>query len=205
MRTNRTIFSAAVIVPESILAPLDLRKIFGRAAPLEVDLGCGDGSFLAALAERNPERDFLGVERLAGRWRGASRKIGQRQLSNARILRFDILHAVQHLLPRESVDVFHLLFPDPWPKRRHQNRRVVSEEFLRATARVLVPHGELLIATDQADYFAEMERMARGVPIFTARRVGQVEALPSTTFEERFRESGMEIYRLSLRKTPGSR
>ncbi len=205
MRTNRTTFSAAVVVPESILAPLDLRKIFGRSAPLEVDLGCGDGTFLAALAERNPERDFLGVERLAGRWRGASRKIGQRQLSNARILRFEILHAVQHLLPRESVDVFYLLFPDPWPKRRHQNRRVVSEDFLRAAARALVPHGELRIATDHAEYFAEMERVADRVPIFTARRVAHGEALPSTTFEGRFRESGMEIYRLSLRKTSGRR
>jgi tRNA G46 methylase TrmB len=78
---------------------------------------------------------------------------------------------------------------------------VVSEEFLRAIARTLTPHGELRIATDQADYFAEMERVARRTPIFTTRRVASVEALPSTTFEERFRESGMEIYRLSLRKT----
>ena len=62
-----------------------------------------------------------------------------------------------------------------------------------------------MIATDQADYFAEIERMAHCVPVLTASRVAQVEALPSTTFEERFRESGMEIYRLSLRKTPGSR
>ena len=201
MRTNRRAFPTAVVVPESILAPLDLCKIFGRSAPLEVDLGCGDGTFLAALAERNPDRDFLGVERLAGRWRGASRKIGQRQLSNARILRLDILHAVQHLFPRESVDIFHLLFPDPWPKRRHQNRRVVSEEFLRAASRALAPSGELRIATDQAEYFAEMERVAFRVPIFTACPIAKAEVLPATTFEERFRESGIEIYRLSLRKT----
>jgi tRNA (guanine-N7-)-methyltransferase len=205
MRTNRTTFSEALIVPESILAPLNLRAIFGRSAHLEVDLGCGDGTFLASLAKQNPESDFLGVERLAGRWRGASRRIGELGLSNARVLRIDILHAVQHLFPRQSVDVFHLLFPDPWPKRRHQNRRVVSEEFLRAVARALVPGGELRIATDQTEYFAEMERVTGCIPIFKAQRGMKTEPHPSTTFEERFRESGSEIYRLSLRKTSGVR
>src|SRR3954468_14636354 len=194
MRTNRTTFAAAEVVPESILAPLDFREIFGRSAPVEVDLGCGDGTFLTALAAAHPECDFIGVERLAGRWRGSSRKIGQLATTNARILRMDILHAVQHLFGPRSVAVFHLLFPDPWPKRRHQNRRVVSQEFLRAAARALAPGGELRIATDHADYFAEIQQLVAHVPQFTATRADKTEPAPVTTFEARFRENGAEIY-----------
>jgi tRNA (guanine-N7-)-methyltransferase len=200
MRTNRTTFPAAEVVPESILAPLDFREIFGRVAPVEVDLGCGDGTFLTALAAAHPERDFIGVERLPGRWRGTSRKIGRAGIANARILRMDILHAVQHLFGPASVSVFHLLFSDPWPKRRHQNRRVVSEQFLRATARALVREGELRIATDHADYFAEMERIVARVPQFSVLPNEQPDTAPITTFEARFRENGAPIYRLSLRK-----
>ncbi|MGI9088235.1 MAG: tRNA (guanine(46)-N(7))-methyltransferase TrmB [Chthoniobacterales bacterium] len=193
------------MVTESILAPLDFREIFGRGAPLEVDLGCGDGTFLAALAAQNPAHDFLGVERLAGRWRGATRKIGEQRLTNARILRMEILHALQHLLPPGSVTVFHLLFPDPWPKRRHRSRRVFSEEFLRAAGRALTAHGELRIATDHAEYFCEMEGIARSAPGLFAREDVSADFLPATTFEERFRENGLPIHRFSLRKTSRGR
>src|SRR3954462_7562972 len=92
MRTNLRTFPDAEIVPKSILAPLDLAGEFERDAVIEVDLGCGDGSFLVALAEQNPERNYLGVERLIGRVRTAGRKIGDLRLTNARILRSDILH-----------------------------------------------------------------------------------------------------------------
>src|SRR5689334_16979126 len=135
MRINTRTFPEAEIVQQSILAPLDLAAEFGRSAPLEVDLGCGDGSFLVVLAQQNAERNFLGVERLIGRVRSACRKIGDRRLTNARILHSDILHALQHSLSPASVHVCYFLFPDPWPKRRHHTRRTFNESFLRAVAR----------------------------------------------------------------------
>ena len=143
MRTNKRTFPAVELVPENLLEPLDLDELFGRSAPVEVDLGCGDGTFLAALAEQDPERNFLGVERSPGRIRGACRKIGDRRLPNARVLRSGILEALEQLLPPSSVEVCHLLFPDPWPKRRHHNRRIVTEKFLRAVVGILVPGGRL--------------------------------------------------------------
>ena len=91
-------------------------------------------AFLGAMAAPRPPQCFWVVQGAAGRWRRATRKIGEPRLTNARILRMEILHSLQHLLPRESVTVFHLLFPDPWPKRRHRSRRVFSEGFLRAAA-----------------------------------------------------------------------
>ena len=171
---------------------------------MEVDLGCGDGAFLVALAEQDPATNFLGVERLVGRVRSASRKIGARCLTNARILQADILHSVQHFFAPESVDVFHLLFSDPWPKRRHHYRRVVSESFLRAAARALKTGGELRIATDSADYFAAMRETIDQVGSFAIATEHSLGA-PLSTFEKHYRNHGLEIHRLLLRKVSDRR
>jgi tRNA (guanine-N7-)-methyltransferase len=195
--------SAPAFQPEIVLGdaltPLNLYELFGRSAPLQVDLGCGDGSFLATAAAANPGHDFLGVERLLGRTRSACRKIMMGQLTNARVLRCDISCAVHSLLPPASVDVFHLMFPDPWPKRRHAERRIVTEGFLASIHRALVPHGILSITTDQNDYFRKIESLAATSPGFVPT-IDEQRQSSSSTFEKRFRQSGMEIYRLVLRK-----
>jgi tRNA (guanine-N7-)-methyltransferase len=187
------------ILPEDYFRPLDLPAVYGRLAPLEVDLGCGDGSFLVASADSNPERDFLGIERLAGRVRRAGRAIGRSRVTNARVLRVEGFYAVQHLLPPASVDVFHLLFPDPWPKRRHWRRRVVTSDFLAAIHQALVPHGSVRIATDQMDYFREIERLVSQSARFAISPDTEVRPEIST-FEKRFRQCDLEIHRLVLRK-----
>jgi tRNA (guanine-N7-)-methyltransferase len=195
--------SMPVLQPEISLgdaqAPLTLSEIFGRVAPLQVDLGCGDGSFLVAAAVANPEQDFLGLERLLGRTRSACRKITAGELTNARVLRCDISCAVQSLLPPGSIDVFHLMFPDPWPKRRHAPRRIVTKTFLDSIHRALVPHGTLRITTDQIDYFRKIESLAGEAPRFL-RIADEQPQSGSSTFEKRFQQSGAEIYRLVLRK-----
>lgn len=180
------------------------RELFPREAPIEVDLGCGDGSFLAGISEQNPARNFLGIDRMIGRVRSACRKIASRGLTNARVVRTDIPHAVQHLLPPGSVDVCHLLFPDPWPKRRHHRRRVMTAEFLQAVGVALVPGGFFRIATDQADYFSAIVRVARETSAFQEFMDSAPDSpLPVTTFEQRFRSAGEEIHRLVLRKVSG--
>jgi tRNA (guanine-N7-)-methyltransferase len=195
--------SASVFQPELVLddalALLNLSALFGRTAPLQVDLGCGDGSFLAAVAAANPERNFIGVERLLGRSRSACRKITVGELTNVRVLRCEISCAVESLLPSESVSVFHLMFPDPWPKRRHAPRRIVTKVFLDSIHRALVPHGTLRITTDQIDYFRKIESLADEAPGFL-RTADERTQSGSSTFEKRFRQSGTEIYRLVLRK-----
>ncbi len=199
MRINRRTFAPAEIIPRTILAPLELESAFGRTAPLEVDLGCGDGSFLVALAQQTPATNFLGVERLIGRVRSACRKIGALGLTNAKIVQTDILHATQHFFAPGSVDVFYLLFSDPWPKQRHHNRRVVNASFLRAAGRALKPDGELRIATDHAEYFAAMRKLLSEFPRFEIRSNHSLDQ-PQTTFEKHFHSKGAEIHRLVLRK-----
>jgi tRNA (guanine-N7-)-methyltransferase len=186
------------LLPSSYVDRLKIDEIFARPAPLEVDLGCGDGLFLASLAAMHPAHNFLGVERLAGRVRSACHKA--RDLPNVRVLRIETAYAVRYLLPPASVSAFHFLFPDPWPKRRHHERRVFRSDFLDALIDALTPDGLLHIATDQRDYFEEMADLVRArdelqiVP-------DQLGEFPATTFEKRFRTLGQPIYRLELRKT----
>jgi tRNA (guanine-N7-)-methyltransferase len=187
----------AEIVPVNYFAPLDLEAIYGRRAPIEVDLGCGDGSFLVEMAGANPARDFLGIERLPGRVRKTHRRIAEGALTNARVLRVESSYAIRQMLPADSVALFHLMFPDPWPKRRHWRRRVVTEDFFASVHRALAPNGLLRIATDQIAYFREIERVAGQSQQFVIGSDPEPPR-PASTFEKRFSES--EIYRLVLRK-----
>jgi len=188
------------LLPESQVARLDLVQLFGRNAPLHVDLGCGDGSFLCEMAQKFPKRNFLGIERLTKRVEKVRRKADK--IENLRVLRADTLFAVRDLLPESSVGTFYLLFPDPWPKRRHQFRRVFRRDFLDAIAVALEQEGIVRVATDQLDYFRQIERLSRAhlqfevVPAFPDESV-----LPISKFERKFRDQGAPIYWLTLRKT----
>jgi tRNA (guanine-N7-)-methyltransferase len=179
-----------------------LLAIFGRVAPLQVDLGCGDGSFLSELASRHPENNFLGIDRLIGRVAKASRKAAA--LENVRVLNVESTYAVRYLLPEASVETFYLLFPDPWPKRRHQCRRIVKPNFLDSIHRALADGGSLRIATDQLDYFEKIRALAEnhsGFAIVDPNASPARTDLPLTKFECRFSALGVPIYRLGLRKT----
>jgi tRNA (guanine-N7-)-methyltransferase len=188
------------LVSELHIARLDLVQLFGRAAPLHVDLGCGDGSFLCEMARQFPKRNFLGIERLTKRVEKVRRKA--EKIENVRVVRADTLFAVRFLLPESSVEAFYLFFPDPWPKRRHQFRRIFTRDFLDAIAVALKPRGVVRVATDQLDYFDQIQRLSRAHLQFqVVPRSPDDSVLPATKFERTFREQGASIYRLSLRKT----
>jgi tRNA (guanine-N7-)-methyltransferase len=185
-----------VIEVDSLTNRLDLEKTFGRRAPLHVDLGCGDGSFLCALAQRMADKNFLGIERLLNRVRTSARKATT--LDNVRLLRVESSYAVRYLLRGESVETFYLLFPDPWPKRRHHRRRIVTPEFLSSIHGALEKNGSIYVATDDLDYFEKIKEIAESNPGFSIRDVN-VE-LPQSRFARVFREKGAPIHWLELRK-----
>ncbi len=187
------------LIPKDYFAPLDLAQVFSNSGPLEVDLGCGDGGFIAAQAERFPERNFLGIEKLGGRVLRASKKAARLGLRNVRVLRVESAYAIQYLLPPGSVDTVHLLFPDPWPKKKHRRRRIVTPEFLASVYGLLVPDGRFRIATDQENYFASIRELISDSG-FMEMTPPEGETFPITTFEKHFVREGAPIYRLELRK-----
>ena len=94
------------LLPELQVLRLDVAELFGRSAPLHVDLGCGDGSFLCEMAQQFPKRNFLGIDRLTKRVEKVRRKA--EKIENVRVLRADALFAVRYLLPESSVETFYL-------------------------------------------------------------------------------------------------
>jgi tRNA (guanine-N7-)-methyltransferase len=191
--------------PTSWFQPLDWTAVFGNANPVEVDLGCGDGTFLVKRAAKHPDHNFLGVERLLGRARKVDRKAQRLELTNVRALRIEVSYAVSFLFPPGSVSVCHLYFPDPWPKKRHHKRRLVQAEFVAALARTLVPTGEVRLATDHDEYFEEMRL------VFQASGAWADFALPEpaederTDFEQDFVKQGKAIHRAGFRLRGGTR
>lgn len=196
-------------VPETFeLVPADyfrrLRKdeiVPDPARPLEVDVGCGEGTFLVALAAAHPERDFLGIERLLGRVRKTCRKAERQGLSNVRVLRLDSAYAVPWLLPREGVARLHLLFPDPWPKKRHHRRRLVRDRFIVGVHLALEPRGEWLFKSDHAEYFGEVVDAVRASGLFV-----EIDwepgafPYPATDFERHWLAQGKPIHAARFRK-----
>ncbi|PYK25413.1 MAG: tRNA (guanosine(46)-N7)-methyltransferase TrmB [Verrucomicrobia bacterium] len=192
-------FRDSRLIPDSsysLTNRLDLEKIFGRRAPLHVDLGCGDGSFLCALAQRLPDKNFLGIERLSARIRSSARKAAS--LGNVRLLQMESSYAVRYLLPAESVETFYLLFPDPWPKRRHHRRRIVTPDFLDSVHVALEQNGITYIATDHLDYFRKIKEIAESIPGFAIE--DRDVDLPQSRFRLIFEQRSAQIYWLTLRK-----
>lgn len=194
---SAVIHSQTETFPDLFRESLDPLKLFGRDAPLHVDLGCGDGLFLSQLAHLHPEKNFLGVEKLASRVAKACRKSAH--LENVRILKVESAYAVRYLLSEASVEAFYLLFPDPWPKRRHHRRRIVTDDFLDSIHRALAANGVFRIATDESDYFQCIVRLAQKHSAFSVVDSENAD-LPVSKFQRRFLELDVPIYRLSLRK-----
>lgn len=186
--------------PASYTERATLEALFPRPAPLEIDLGSGEGAFLLALATRHPERHFIGIERLLGRVRKVCRAAATAGLENVRLLRIENYYALKHILPLGSVSVAHVGFPDPWPKRYHQRRRLVQDDFMQALHPVLEPGGELRVKTDDEPYFQYMEKIFGRAQGYERLEWVDDPGYPLTDFEQRFLSQGLPIYKARLRK-----
>ena len=186
-------------VPPDYFRRLQADELFG-GEPVEVDLGCGDGSFLLAMARHYPERRFLGVERLLGRVRKVCRKLRREGLENAGVLRLESRYTVEWLLPEASVSRLHLLCPDPWPKAKHHRRRLIQPEFLAAVSRVLRPGGEFLFKTDSEEYFEwALEHFEGCARLVAEEWPDDAFFYPQTDFEQQWLAEGRTIRRARFR------
>jgi tRNA (guanine-N7-)-methyltransferase len=180
---------------------LDLDACFGRRAPVELEIGCGKGSFLVLASEMFPEVNFVGIELARPFARAAAARVVRRNLANARVLCGDAGRLIRDSLAPETLSAVHIYFPDPWPKKRHEKRRLLTPGFVEAVARVLEPDGLLCFATDHAETYE------RTITIVQAS--GSLEPLTAfdwshergiTNFEPKYLREGRTSYRASFRR-----
>lgn len=156
------IYSQVALQWEPGQGRMDWVQVFGRTAPVHLEIGSGKGTFLVSEAQAYPERDFLGVERANKYYRLAVDRIGRRALANVRLVRADAAELLSGGVGDQTLDGIHVYFPDPWPKRRHHRRRFLGRENLGQIIRVLKPGGRLQIVTDHAEYATEIQGVLEG-------------------------------------------
>ena len=184
----------------TILERLNLTELFPVAQPLEVELGCGDASFLAEYARRNPQTNFIGVERLLGRIQKLDKKGRRLGLTNVRGIRIESAYLLEYLMPPQSVQAVHVYFPDPWPKKRHRHNRLINERFPVLARQVLTPHGIVYLRTDDTDYFQQMNEVFDAAKEFERIETPASLAEITTDFERDFNAQGIPTLRAAFRR-----
>ena len=185
-------------------APLDLDQMFARRAPRMLEIGFGAGEALLHFAQRHPEIDCIGIEVHkpgVGHLLLGAETAG---LRNLRVICHDAVEVLQQHLAPASVELIHIFFPDPWPKKRHHKRRLIQPAFLELLARVLKPGGALRLATDWEPYAMHMrEVIDASVSFVNEANTGftpRNEERPLTRFERRGHRLGHEVWDLSYRR-----
>ncbi|MFZ3415887.1 tRNA (guanosine(46)-N7)-methyltransferase TrmB [Arthrobacter sp. 3Tela_A] len=151
----------------------DAEAAFGRKAPLVVEIGSGLGEAITHAAEQNPEKNFLAVEVYLPGLAQTLQRIGQKNLTNVRVVQANAPEVLTTMLPAGSVDELWVFFPDPWHKTRHHKRRMVKDTFAELAARALVPGGLWRLATDWSDYAVQMREVLDASPAFESLHPGE--------------------------------
>ncbi|MGC8518077.1 MAG: tRNA (guanosine(46)-N7)-methyltransferase TrmB [Steroidobacteraceae bacterium] len=183
--------------------PLDLDDVFGRAAPRTAEVGFGNGENLLALAAAHPERDYLGIEVHRPGVGRVLLAIEERSLSNVRVICHDAVEVLERHLPPASLEEILVLFPDPWPKKRHHKRRLIQSPFVALLAERLKLGGRVHLATDWSAYAEEMltvlaaETRLRNLSP-TGTFVSRPEERAATRFERRGERLGHGVWDLDF-------
>lgn len=190
---------------ETLPQPFDSKALFGRSAPLEVEVGSGKGLFIASASAARGEHDFLGIEIAHKYARHAAAKLARQNRTNAVMVHGDGLRMFREWLPERSLAAVHVYFPDPWWKARHKKRRVMNEGFLKDVERVLEPGGVLHFWTDVEEYFETTLELIRATvalagPFEVPEREAEHDLDYRTHFERRMRLGGEPIYRAEFRR-----
>jgi tRNA (guanine-N7-)-methyltransferase len=180
---------------------LDFSAIFGRKAPVELEIGVGKGRFLLNAAAANRDRDYFGLE-IEAEYAAIVRVRAERAgLANVRVERLDGKAFVATRLAPGCLSALHVYFPDPWPKKRHHKRRLVDPDWAAAAARALEPGGLLKVASDHAGYWAVIDAVLSAEPLFARLSEGEAgEWSTGTNYELKFLKSGRPIRKAVFRR-----
>lgn len=178
---------------------LDPAEVFGRSAPLVLEVGFGNGESLVAHAAANPDCDYIGIEVHEPGVGHCMIHAAAASLSNLRIVCHDAIDVLQNQVPDRSLSRLNLYFPDPWPKKKHHKRRIFQQSFLEMVAGKLIDDGALHIATDWANYAEHIDEIIDQSDLFRLderREHAGDDALdrPTTRFERRGLHKGHRIF-----------
>jgi tRNA (guanine-N7-)-methyltransferase len=190
---------------EDLDGKIDFLRLFGRPAPIHVEVGSGKAAFLLNQAKANPNDHFLGIERANKYYRFAVDRIGRWGLKNVRIIRTDAAFLAD-FVPPASVVCFHIYFPDPWPKKRHHKRRFFNAANLEQLICALKTGGTIRVATDHPQYFEVITQLFRAnedrlepIQFLSGAGADQNEWV-GTNFERKYLKQNRPIYTMAVRK-----
>lgn len=190
---------------DDIKAPLDCATLFGRQAPVVMEIGFGMGDSLLAMARSNPDKNFIGVEVHKPGVGRLLHEIDALSLSNLRIYCHDAKEILEHCIADNALDTVQIFFPDPWHKKKHNKRRLVKSEFMQLVRQKLTIGGRVHMATDWVPYAEHMMEVMSTAPGYTnAAGAGQYSTdadRPLTKFEKRGQRLGHAVHDLMFIKT----
>jgi tRNA (guanine-N7-)-methyltransferase len=193
--------SAAFKMPEELPMPWDAEKLFGRIAPLELEIGSGKGMFIGKAAGQYSEHNFLGIEISMKFARYSAARLIRQSRTNALIVCGDAARVLQEIIPQDTLAAVHVYFPDPWWKRAHRKRRILRAEVLQLVESRLLPDGVLHFWTDVEEYFmSTLDLLAKTTALQGPFDVPEDESDYRTHFERRTRLHGKKVYRTFYRK-----
>lgn len=185
---------------------VDAASVFGRTAPLVVEIGSGQGHAIVHAAAAAPERDFIAVEVFRAGLARTMLDADRAGVRNLRLVEANAPEVLEHLLPAASVDELWIFFPDPWHKAKHNKRRLLAPAFPPLAARALRDGGTLRLATDWEDYALQMRDVmgdaADFAPAFDGAWAPRFDGRTMTAFERKGIAKGREIRDLAYRRTP---
>ena len=185
--------------PETI----DSGKIFGRIAPLVLEIGSGMGETTAAIARAKPETDFIAVEVHGPGVGSLLNRIAADRLANVRVIRHDAVEVLTRMIPDGALAAIHLFFPDPWPKKRHHKRRLIQAPFVALLASRMKPGATVHACTDWEEYAQQMLQMLstdRALENTASGYAERPDTRPETKFERRGLDLGHRVWDLVFRK-----
>ena len=199
------IVEPVAVTPELLPRPVGWPALFDNDNPVELEIGCGKGTFITQQAVARPQTNFFGIEWANFYWRYTCDRLRRNGCAkNARVVRADAKFFLRDYVADGSLAAVHIYFPDPWPKARHHKRRLITPAFVEQVVRVLAPGGRVQIVTDHADYWARIEAAVRASPLEVVEyeppgSAGEGE-VTGTNFERKYVVEGRGFFAIVGRK-----
>jgi len=181
--------------------PLDFSIVFGNKNNFVLEIGFGDGDFLIEMAQRHPEKNFLGIEIKTKRFKIAVKKAKNEKNGNIKFLHMNANIAAEEIFTKNAFSQVYINFPDPWPKDRHHKHRIVNTEFLQKLSKIMKADAILEIASDHKDYVIHSLDVFNEITFFKSKYPSPeyLHNVPNrlhTKYEKEFRKEGREIFYL---------